>query len=489
MKNIKSNILLALSFAFEGCSHNQIVFKPIDINASEPSIINVLFSAENEDGRPITDLNLNDLAIYEDGEILNDRNSTFQKLLKGDAIEQVSRQIIAITFVPSKDHNWEEFQKSLTNLLKNIDVDEKHPVMILSIGEDIKIVADFITDRDELLKSVSLYPKDLGKTINLNEGIYKLQTLLNSGNKFDVRSLLVITNKKDQAKKIANDDLNKLLLKNSIFTIGIGEETDDSLLKDIGGAGYLELDSIEELDENIINITEFFNRTGKNIYLFQYASPKRRAITGNSNHVLTLSTLEEGEIANNRLEAMFNSSEFKSVKPTIVLTQTGRTSENSELILKAETLWTDKIGQYEWIVGDPLILIPSIKSDDSSEAIFHFGKKTVGKTAIVVRDIINETEISYPIALGVYHKPKWDFQDGKIPTDFKISGEKWEIWKDKSNISLKSPKLNDNESASISIQGYFEGSKISFNYKIESEDGCDELIFLIDGKSYKDSGY
>lgn len=31
--------------------------------------------------------------------------------------------------------------------------------------------------------------------------------MLNNGNKFDLRSLLVITNKKDQSKKISNSDL------------------------------------------------------------------------------------------------------------------------------------------------------------------------------------------------------------------------------------------------------------------------------------------
>jgi len=430
------------------------------------------------------------LAIYEDGEILNDRTGTFQKLFKGDEVRQISRQIIAITYVPTKDDNWENFQKSLTFLLKNIDVDELNPVMLLAVGETIKIVADLITDRDELLKSITLYPKDLGTSINFNESIYKLRTMLNNGNKFDLRSLLVITNKKDQSKKISNSDLIASLPKNAIFTIGLGDNIDSSVLENIGGGGSLILDDSSEIEDHINEIMAFFKRQGNNLYMLQYASPKRRAISGSSNHTLTVSTFEDGEIAENRLEAQFNSSEFKSVKPTIQISQKGRVVEGEELILKAETLWTNTKGEYEWIVGDPSIVIPSIRSNDSSEAIFHFGKKTIGKTAILVRDIINEAEISYPIALGVYKRATWNFQDGKIPHDFIIGGSGWKIWKERENgnLSLKAVNLSNNEFASFYIKGYFEGSKISFNYKIESEEGCDEMIFSIDGKSYKDSG-
>jgi|GEM_PF-4103266 len=57
MKKFKLNLqIITTLLLVTGCSQNRVIFKPIDINASEPSIINVLFSAENEDGKPITDL-------------------------------------------------------------------------------------------------------------------------------------------------------------------------------------------------------------------------------------------------------------------------------------------------------------------------------------------------------------------------------------------------------------------------------------------------
>ncbi len=489
MKNLNLNILIASALAFEGCSRNQIVLKPIDINASEPSIINVLFSAELENGKPIHNLNLDDLIIYEDEEILSDRNRTFQTLLKGEDIKNISRQIIAVTFIPSEEDSLENLKKSLELIINNIDINDKNPVMILAIGETIKIVADFLTNKDDLLRAISLYPRDLSGNINLNENIYKLRSLLTGGNKFDIRSLLMITNQRDKAKRVSNHDLNRFMPKNSIFTIGIGDDVDEVLLEEIGGGGNLSINNSSEIEENLEPISSFFNRTGKNIYLLQYASPKRKSISGNSNHTFTLTTLDDGEIGNSKLVAKFNSAEFSPVKPTIKLSKTGKMSNGEDLILKAETLWTTKKGQYEWIVGDQSIVMPSIKSDDSSEAIFHFGKNAIGKTAILVRDLNNEVEASYPVALGVYAKSQWNFQDGKIPSDFKFKGSNWEIWKEKSNTSLKSPKMGDNESSSIYIKGYFEGTKIAFNYKIESEDGCDEMIFSIDGVTYKDSGF
>jgi hypothetical protein len=90
--------------------------------------------------------------------------------------------------------------------------------------------------------------------------------------------------------------------------------------------------------------------------------------------------------------------------------------------------------------------------------------------------------------LGIYKNKLFDFQNGEIPSDFQHIGAGWEIVRYRDKFFLQSRKIKDNEETAIIWKGIFYASKISFDYKVSSEEGCDELIFLIDGKRFSESG-
>lgn len=482
-------ILHIFTLIMSGCTKFQdISLVPIDINASKPSIINILFRVEDEDKNPIPNIDSSKFLIYEDGKRLDD-HSIFKKLKSEDEKPFINKTIIAIDIGESVSQKERKIIiKTLQNLIQKnrIKVDKNNQVMVVTFSEEIYLIEDFTSRTEKLINSLEKVSRSKsGLSTNLYGTVARLNSIFgNRESQFENRSIVVITESGDDASTISLNEAVRLTEDSDIYIVGIGENINDDALEELGKRGSIFVDDYLEFNERAIEIFDKINNYIESIYLLQYISPKRKSVNGESDHTLAIGL--EGE--SSYLKAQFNSSQFEAVKPYINIVASGDVKAGDKLILKAESIWVNREPQFSWKILDSNLASLTINKSDTSQAILNFSKNSLGKTELIIRDEVNGIETTYPLLLGIYRDTLFDFEDALFPEDFESIGVGWELYRDKNNISLKSRKIGDNSETSIIWKGYFEGNRISFDYRISSEEGCDEMLFFIDGKGFYQSG-
>lgn len=469
-----------------------ITLRPLDINASEPSIINILFQVQNNQNRLASSLKPKDILIFEDGEQLAKSNIFFQ--LKNDEKPYIAKTIIALDIGNNLSiHEKNQAISDLKDLIldSRIRIDYHNLVMVVVFSEKIYLVQDFTSDRNEVLNSIDKIQNTSDSTgSDINLAITQLSELLQykAGKVIQNSFLVLVTkNRNLSSKQMSIEEIKQIVERKSIYTIGIGDNVNEDNLEIIGTSGSYFIDSYSEFKITMNTIFKDINNYEDSIYLLEYLSPKRKAFKGDSRHILTLK-VKGNTNKDGNLQATFNSSQFKSSKPHINLTQNTKVKAGTDLIMSAESVWVNKKGIYEWKLLNTKFGFLTINASNSSQAIIHFNNNIVGRTQIAVKDTVNNITTTFPISLGIYNNTIFNFQDGLIPSDFKQIGAGWEIVQDGNKMGIKTQQVQDSSETSLILDGYFEGSKISFDYKVESEDGCDEMVFLIDGKGFYDSG-
>ena len=483
-------IFLIYLLIFSGCNRkNYISLIPIDVNSSKPSRINVLFKAQDYENRPVSDLRISDFKIYENGEQLNPKDIF---LTLKDEKPYFSKTIIAIDVGKNvskveRSNTVLAFQKLILN--GKIKVNSRNQVMVVVFGEEIFLVQDFTDNREKIFKNIDrIIDFQNSSFTNINGTIIRLSGLLKDWvlPKIEKSFLIVITENLNISPNIRIDEVLKTVDKKNIYMIGVGENIDKEALELIGLSGsYFIDDYLEDLESSLISIFEDIDNYAKSIYLLEYLSPQRGSP---KNYILTLKIRENSNgDESGSLKAEFSPIDFKDATPYIEIKQSEAKLENG-LILSAKSIWVTEKPVYIWEVKDPKLISLTIKSSDTSKVMLNFKKEAVGKTELIVKDNVNNIETVFPILLGIYRNINFNFQDGKIPKELRQFGVGWEIYKYENNFSIQNRMVQDNQETSLVLKGVFEGTKLSFDYKVSSEEGCDEMLFFIDGKGFYQSG-
>jgi hypothetical protein len=493
---LRLRIFLSTLFLLSGCSRwESISIQPIDINVTQPSLISILFKIDREKSEILDE---NRFLIYEDGEIIDEKES-FKKVINGGSQKSelnIQRDIVISIFLDSQFNREKraEVVESLKRIFERgyIILNEKTRVMLVVISDKIDLIQNFTSDYNEIERGLNriLNYNGFSKNGNLYENIARFGNLINSNNENELyqKYLVLITESGDRASTLSLRDLLKLIDEERIHIVGVGRGLSRDSLREIGRGSSLFIESFAEFEKAITSTTSNIQKDMKNIYLLQYLSPKRESKSGDSEHLLTLRLFENGNIGDDsKLEAKFNSRNFTDIKPEIILDIKGEIKSGERAIFRASTKWTHNNPEYEWFILDRDLANLSI-SENSEEAILQCSRDKLGKTELLIRDKINGVDLYYPISLGLYEDINFDFESGIIPKDFKIIGSGWEIYLDERGRSLKNSLVKDGEETSLTLSGYFDAKKMAFDYRIASEEGCDEMVFLIDGKGFYQSG-
>ena len=486
-----SSILLIIFFY--GCGGRYISLVPLDINATEPSLINILFKANNQDGKPIPDLTEKDVIIFEDSKKIDKKNS-FLKFKNGDDAKYLTKTIIAIDIsgtVSLRDR--EIIIENLRKLIFDnaIRVDKNNLLMLVTFDDEVQVINYFSNNKRFVLKSLKKIAKNQGSNIStINSILARLTTLLKDKNGRDLTKtfLILITSNKDNSFDISFNETVRILKNKTIWIVGVGEKIDKDALDAISHERTFYIDDFNNLYSPLKSIFSKIQKFNKSIYLVEYLSPQRNNPRTNR-HILKMKILNNSnDNIDNKIVAEFSSKGFHDSSPKIVVETDGDIKAGEDIIFKAKTIWAYKKPFYSWKVLNPDLASLTINTSDTSQAILNFSKNAIGETKLIIKDLANKVITSFPLLLGIYKNKLFDFQNGEIPSDFQHIGAGWEIVRYRDKFFLQSRKIKDNEETAIIWKGIFYASKISFDYKVSSEEGCDELIFLIDGKRFSESG-
>ncbi|MFW6157708.1 MAG: vWA domain-containing protein, partial [Balneolaceae bacterium] len=171
--------------------------------------------------------------------------------------------------------------------------------------EDIHSLTFFTADRDSLISSVESIDEDISedRSTNLNGAVVQGLSLLDSRVE-EIRSdednedmatagsMVLFTDGTDQADIVTTDEaldtVNNASRQHSLFTIGLGGEIDEDILKSFGTSGFELAEDSLQLNDSFLAIAQRLESTSNSYYVLEYCSPKRAG-----EHTLELRALYE----------------------------------------------------------------------------------------------------------------------------------------------------------------------------------------------------
>jgi len=218
------------------------------------------------------------------------------------------------------NNNLDQLKEATSNFVKNIyneiSAENLFTAIIWFDGtRQIKILQDFTIDQALLLSRIESINSNLPQdtSTNLNGAIMQSIQYLNSKlvseqNSFIVGgSILFYTDGTDQAGHNSTQDAinssNSARGKIDTYTIGLGNEIEESVLTQIGYSGAFFPENIEELQTQFATVANKIENEANSFYLLRYCSPKR-----NGNNELRIAV--KGKNSSGGL-AKFNANNFE----------------------------------------------------------------------------------------------------------------------------------------------------------------------------------
>ena len=289
-----------------------------------PSNVSVFFRVEDGAGNGVAGLNEDDFLIYENGSVI----SEFEATRKIQPNEQVFDYHITLMLDLSGSVLGSENLAGLKQATKSF-IDEVLPTSEEPSAQAIKMDIWWFDGAENIkqLQGVSSSPTVLKAAIDIispqmnsdnSTNLYGAviqglevasQKLTQTRNLDEIASsaLIIFTDGTDQANRntkgqalgaVANADRDI-----SIYTIGLGGEIDERVLREVGKTSFVSAANIGELLDSFREIGDLVNGRANSYYLLEYCSPKR-----SGSHQLTIE-VTKGMLVG-RANTLFDASDF-----------------------------------------------------------------------------------------------------------------------------------------------------------------------------------
>lgn len=279
--------------------------KPLQLNLVEafttaPAKVSVFFRVEDEDGNPVADLTEADFTIFEKS--MNDELEV--EITADDGVRQISPKgaVFSSNTLLVLDLSGSVVNNSL-NALKDAAKQFINKVIPAEADTGIKMGIKWFDGEDVLHELIGLTP-DRSELIDAIDFIFpnissdnstdfygavlksveEAQTILASDtNVTAATSVVYFTDGKDQAARYSKSNaisaVNSADANIAFYTIGLGDDIDQTVLQDIGKNDAVFAESTGELNESFSSIGQAVFDQSNSYYLFEYCSPKRNGNT------------------------------------------------------------------------------------------------------------------------------------------------------------------------------------------------------------------
>lgn len=337
-----------------------------------PSIINIVFSAVDQNGNGVTDLVEGDFNITEDHEPISAResffriekkNTTFQEnvLFLLDVSTSITLAQLATMKQALKDYVYNS-TTGLSNLRKNTRVG------IRTFAQTTRTIIGFTDDVDALLAAIDTIGIAEPTTSLYGAYISSAESLINrySYSNLQHSTLVVLTDGKDQAGYSTLDAALAAKKENTVFVIHIAtDEADRTVSEQLASKNRVyDIEDFTEVASALDGLNTFLDEYSNSFYHLVYASPKRFGT-----HEVAVS------VENATLTATFDADGFGSVEPELIipgLDQNGSLSVGQQHVIEADILWTlpENIDAetFAWSSSDESV-VKIVSTDTSSQAI------------------------------------------------------------------------------------------------------------------------
>lgn len=284
-----------------GCDSSNNAVEEIDVELIEaqselPSKIRLFFRVDINQSKPVT-LSPSDFQIYEDGSRIS--NLEAQAQIQREPGDFLYSSVLLLDLSGSILNNSDlpNLKEAATNFIETTMPQEgetlygtrEMAVYWFDGEQDIHPLVLFTPDRDSLVSGIESIDEDISSDVstNLNGAVIQGLSILDSRLQ-DVRqdsdiatagSMVLFTDGTDQAgyvsTSVAIDSVRNANKEHAVFSIGLGGEIDQDVLKSLGKNGFeLAQDSLE-LNDSFLAIAERLEAESNSFYVLEYCSPKR----------------------------------------------------------------------------------------------------------------------------------------------------------------------------------------------------------------------
>ncbi len=322
------SILVLFVLSYSSCNKDKeiIPFNPPvgdfiitiqDQFVAPPSRVSVFFKVETKNGKPVSGLTEENFVIYEKG-----RNDDEPRLISQDEASRIisdnsvvfqNKSILLLDLSGSVLNNSLDALKTGANeFVENVLGNEGNTSTSIGIwwfdGKDaIHNLIDFTNNKDDLQAAInSIDPSlpndsstDLFGAVLKSTELAKVQLQESqSQGVLAAVSIIVFTDGTDQAARYSREEayaaVDNAPKEINYYTIGLGNEIDETVLKRIGKTSHVFASDISALQAKFEEIAQLVHDAANSFYLFEYCTPKRNGSGINELHIVVQKDKKEG---------------------------------------------------------------------------------------------------------------------------------------------------------------------------------------------------
>ena len=286
---------------FDPCPRNtneDLVLTIQDQSVSAPARVSIFFKIDDKNGLPVPGLHSNQFTIYEKGR--NDECENKISSFEANAVIRNRHQVFNYHTILVLDlsasvtaTSLPELKAAANSFIDEVIPEESDEEFYMGIwwfdGEDgLHELVPVSTDRDVLKDAVNGISADISNDSSTDlygaviESAEQANNILSVYEQLDIISavsVVIFTDGTDQAGRYLKSDalaaVNSSTENVRFFSIGLGEEIDETVLNQIGKNGFTSAANQAELENTFRQVADIIVAEANSFYLFEYCSPKR----------------------------------------------------------------------------------------------------------------------------------------------------------------------------------------------------------------------
>ena len=361
------------------------------VHTEQPSYVNIMFQVADAAGRGVDHLLARDFLVRENGLAISPTATALQ-IRRRASFPYLLKTVLVLDNGLSAGNDLGAITSAAASLVENVTTQQL--IAVYAFSESARLIQDFTADVDSLTSAISHlqlgYPStdlygsviagvsrwdDVYSTSGVEEGVL---ILLTDGTDTQGSSTLA------QALSARGD--------RRVIAIGLGDGVDAEILRQLGNAGYFQLDDVAGLGPLMRAIQRDIASGANGLYWLFYMSPAR----GDQTHSLELAIGDN--TSNSTVTSAISSADFYTVNRGVYVdpTEGNKTGTKSLSIAPGDTIQGQALTylgpnppQYDWISADEDAVVVVAGGDGQATARVIAVGDSGQTTSIEVEDIAN----------------------------------------------------------------------------------------------------
>jgi uncharacterized protein YegL len=302
---------------FDQDSNQDIVITIQEQYVSPPSRVSVFFKVETKEGQPVANLTEDNFRIYEQGrnddqERLLSQAETTRRLSDNSQVFEYRSMLVLDLSGSVLNTSLSELKEASTAFIENLFAADSKTKTLVGIwwfdGQDaLHPLIDFTQDDDALIDAINSITPEISNDSSTDLFGAVIKSAMIAENQIQVSlnadilsafSIIMFTDGTDQAARYAREDAYTVVNEASeginFYSIGLGAEIDETVLRKIGKTSFAFADDTAALTEKFEEIANLIADEANAYYLFEYCTPKRDGSGINDLHIVVEKNEKEG---------------------------------------------------------------------------------------------------------------------------------------------------------------------------------------------------